>query len=438
MASTLLVYTHQITPRLSYIFKHIFVRILNIPIKFASTIEEFVAHDGLKMTYTKAPLGSEFFVQSNSLLFEQGIDDIDITVTPWDSNICFFPVGKKSIIPFDIFAASFYLLSRYEEYIPFVLDQYDCFPAEESLAFKNHFLEKPVIDIWAHKLLKALQNKYPDFVHQPKQYHHISNINVNHTYLYQSKGLIRSIVDSFYDLARFRIYSFGIRLAVLSTFKKDPYDTYDSILRLKKEYKVDTQFFFLISNFTTYDTNISYTKLKYRLLIKSIADYAKVGLINSYFTIENQDKMKLENERLSKLVNIPTQKTKQQLNRFKLPKTYQNLIDLDVTEDYSMGYYNHVGFRASTCTPFYFYDLNFEIQTPLKVFPYAFSDRTLKFEMELSYQKSLAKIQQLKNAVAQVNGTLVSEFHNSSLSGYMKWKYWENLYEDTLKIVEKK
>ena len=67
----LLVYTHKITPRLNYIFKHYFVRTLNTRVGFTTKVAEFVAHSGPKITYSKAPLGTEFFIRSNDLLFEQ-------------------------------------------------------------------------------------------------------------------------------------------------------------------------------------------------------------------------------------------------------------------------------------------------------------------------------------------------------------------------------
>ena len=80
----LLIYTHKITPRLNYIFKHFFGRILNIQITFTTKVDEFVAHNGPKITYSKAPLGTEFFIRSHDLLFEQGINDIDIKIYNWD------------------------------------------------------------------------------------------------------------------------------------------------------------------------------------------------------------------------------------------------------------------------------------------------------------------------------------------------------------------
>jgi len=71
----LLVYTHKITPRLKYTFKHICKRILGLEVKFTSKVEDFIAHDSLKMSYTKQPLSNELFVRSHSLLFEQGLSD---------------------------------------------------------------------------------------------------------------------------------------------------------------------------------------------------------------------------------------------------------------------------------------------------------------------------------------------------------------------------
>ena len=53
----ILVYTHKITPRIRYIFKHILTRTLLIPVDFTSKVEEFVAHNGSKLSYTKTPLG---------------------------------------------------------------------------------------------------------------------------------------------------------------------------------------------------------------------------------------------------------------------------------------------------------------------------------------------------------------------------------------------
>ena len=116
----LLVYTHKITPRVSYIFKHVFENMLELVVSFTSSIEVFVAHSGPKMSYTKKPLGDEFFIASHSLLFERGILNHEPSVQDWEGIPAFFKTTNENSVPYDIFAASFYLLSRYEELTPHI------------------------------------------------------------------------------------------------------------------------------------------------------------------------------------------------------------------------------------------------------------------------------------------------------------------------------
>jgi hypothetical protein len=431
----LLIYSHKVTPRVRYIFKHIFTRTLLIPVDFTSKVEEFVAHNGPKMTYTKTPLGNEFFVKSNDLLFQQGVNDMEIVIQKWDDVPCFFKTGPKSAIPYDIFAASFYLITRYEEYLPHVKDIHGRYTAEQSLAFKYRFLEKPVVDIWAYKLLETLKEKFPDYEYKTREYKFISTIDIDNAYAYKYKNLIRGVGGFFNDLVRFRVLNVWNRFAVTFNIKKDPFDTFQQIIDIRKEKNIRTIFFFLIGDYTTFDTNVSASKNKYRLLIKEMVDYARVGLHPSYFTMNNAALLKKEKLRLEGIINMPIQRSRQHYLRFSLPDTYQNLIDLEVEEDYSMGYASNVGFRASTCTPFYFYDLDFEIQTPLKIFPFALMDTTLNDYMKLTPRQSLGRIRDLKNEVKAVNGMFITLFHNESLSNYGRWKGWKRLYDSMIKIA---
>ena len=428
----LLVYTHKITPRLSYIFKHFFVRILQIPVVFTTKVDEFVAHNGPKITYCKSPLGSEFFIRSHDLLFEQGINDIDINILNWDDVPCFFPAGEASSIPFDIFAASFYLISRYEEYLPHVQDIHERFPVEESIAFKNNFLEKPLVDIWAYKFLEQLKVKFPTYNYKKREFKLISTIDVDTAFAYKHKGVVRSLGGYLLDIFGFKFVNLWHRLSAHLNFRKDPYDTFSKLLKFKKDHNVTTLFFFLIGDYTTFDKNISFNNSKFKSLIKSVADYAKIGLHPSYFSFKNIEKLKKEKSRLENITNTSIVFSRQHYLRLSIPETYQNLIDLDIQEDYTMGYAKRIGFRASTCTPFYFYDLDFEIKTPLKIIPFAFMDVTLKDYMELSNKESLEEILKLKEEVQKVNGTFVSLFHNETLSENERWQGWSSIYKQML------
>ncbi|RSC96117.1 polysaccharide deacetylase family protein [Tenacibaculum singaporense] len=431
----ILIYTHKVTPRVRYIFKHIFTRILQVQIDFTGKVEEFVAYNGPKFSYTNVPLGKEFFVQSNELLFQQGIKDVEIIIQKWDEVPCFFPTVEASEIPFDIFAASFFLISRYEEYLPHIKDKHGRFTASESIAYQNGFLEKPLVDVWAYKFLETLKHKFPDFEHTTRKFEYLSTIDVDNAYAYKYKSFIRTLGGFLKDASQFKVFTIWDRFAVLFNIKKDPFDTFQKIIELKKNYGVKTIFFFLIGDYTTFDTNVSSSKRKFKLLIKDMVDYARVGLHPSYYTMNNPVMLKKEKERLEAITNMPIKRSRQHYLRVSLPETYQQLIDLEIEEDYSMGYATHVGFRASTCTPFYFYDLDFEIQTPLKIFPFALMDATLNDYMKLTPKQSLGKIRDLKNEVKAVNGTFITVFHNESLSNYLRWRGWSRLYNSMLKIV---
>lgn len=432
----ILIYSHKVTPRIRYVFKHIFTRILNIEIDFTSKVEDFVAFAGPKLSYNKVPLGKEFFIRSHDILFQQGVRDVDIHVEKWGGTPAFFSTGERSAIPFDIFAASFYLIVRYEEYLPHIKDKHGRFTAEESLAYQNGFLEQPLIDIWAYKLRAVLQEKYPDYDYKERKYNYISTIDVDNAYCYKYKGIIRTMAGFLKDASQFKIFNLWDRFAVRFGIKKDPFYTFNDILDLRKEHGVRTIFFFLIGDYTTYDTNVSTSKSKFRLLIKEMVDYARVGLHPSYYTSSDTLMLKKEKERLENITNMPIIRSRQHYLKFTLPDTYQKLIDLEVKEDYSMGYSSHVGFRASTCTPFYFYDLDFEIQTPLKIFPFALMDTTLNDYMKLTPKQSLGKIRDIKNEVKRVNGTLITLFHNESLSNYQRWKGWKRVYGTMIKMVK--
>ena len=437
----LLVYTHKITPRLTYTFRHIFVRILNVEVNFTTKIEEFIAHDGVKFSYTKQPLGSELFVKCNELLFTQGIDYVDVNLVKWEEVPCFFQTNFSAEVPCDLFAASFYLISRYEEYLPHVKDQFERFPASESLAYQHKFLDRPIIDIWAYKFRDLLVSYFEDFqeelVSQKRKFNYVSTIDIDNAYQFKHKGFTRSVGGILKDLTQFNISNLWLRFLVVFGIRRDPFDMYKRLLSMKKKYGIKTIFFFLLGDYSTFDKNISPGNTNYKLLIKNIADYVEVGIHPSYFSMKNELKTKKEKEILESIVNFPISRSRQHYLRIELPETYQNLVDLEITEEYSMGYASHYGFRASTCTPFYFYDLDFEIQTPLKVFPFAAMDVTLNDYLNFTPKRAFNTIIKLAKEVKEVDGTLITIFHNESISGSGRWRGWGRLYESLLIELKK-
>jgi hypothetical protein len=422
----LLVYTHKITPRLRYVFKHICTRVLGVEVSFTTTIEEFIAHDSLKMSYTKQQLGNEFFVKSNDILFEQGLSDIEISVHDWEDTKGFFYIGDKSAIPYDIFAASFYLLSRYEEYLPHVNDEYGRFSATESIAYKYGFLHQPVVDIWAYKFKDRLKNQYPEFVFPSRTYGIKPIIDVPSAYNFKLKGFMRTFGGTVKDLSQLKLKSLYYRYMVILGFKHDPFDTFKYIINRQKLTKHQFLFFFLIGDYSTYDKGINPNKRKFISLIKRVADYCKVGLKASYFAIHDPAILKKEKLKMEAIINRSLTASRQSFSKLNLPESYRNLIELEIQEDYTMGYVNQIGFRAGSCTPFLFYDLDYEVQTPLKIWSYNVMDYALLKTQSLLDKKKVLK--EIIDEVKKVDGEFVPVFHNYTFSELERWKGFKDLF----------
>ncbi len=422
----LLVYTHKISPRFKYVFKHICTRVLGVKVGFTTKIEEFIAHDSLKMSYTKQQLGNEFFIKSNDILFEQGLSDIDIHIHTWENTKCFFSIGDKCALPYDIFSASFYLLSRYEEYLPHVKDEYGRFVATESIAYKEGFLHQPVVDIWAYKFRKALQKQFPDFKFPERTYQLKPIIDVPSAYTYKLKGIMRTLGGTFKDLFKFRLKSLYTRFGVLLGFRHDPYDTFKYLINRQKTSHFKFLFFFLIGDYSTYDKGINPNKKKFVSLIKHVNDYSHVGLKISFFALEDDVLLKKEKVRMEEILNTNLKASRQSFSKLNLPETYRNLIALEIKEDYTMGYVNHIGFRAGSCTPFLFYDLDYEVQTPLKIVPYHLMDYALLKHKSLLDKKKV--LNEIMHQVKQVNGEFVPVFHNYTFSDDTRWDGFKELF----------
>ena len=427
----LLIYTQKVTPRITYAFKHICTRVLGIDIKFTSKIEEFIAYDGMKFSYGKKRLGNEMFFQNVDLLLEQGFSDVEIKVQDWGNSKCFFSVSENSDLPFDIFAASFYLLSRYEEYLPHVKDSYGRFPALESLASKEGFLDSPVIDIWIQNFSNLLFNKFPEISFSKGKYQSSSLISVSHVFNFKNKGLLRSFSGIVADLTKLKFSRIRDRFKVLLRIKKDPYNVFDDLIFLVKKHKINLKFMFQLSNFNAYDRNINHNRLNYREIIKYVADYSIVGLRLGFFAISDIEALKVEKKRFENIIHGPLQNVINTKYNLLLPEHYGFLNELEIPNDYSMGYPETIGFRAGTSLPFLFYDINLEITTPLKVHPYVFHSQVTRIYDANELQEIVLKIvKELK----QVKGNMLTIFKNRDFSEYANYNFHYSLLKQIHEI----
>lgn len=428
----ILVYTHQISPRVKYVFNMLFKQFLGCEVNFTSQVEEFIASEGVKISYAKNPLGSELFFRSHPILFEKGIVDQDINVRTWNGQKVFFEQGENSALPFDVFAASFYLLSRYEEYLPHFKDRFQRFPAKESLAYQNGFLKIPIIEYWLKELVEVIQHKFPNFSPIQRQFKFVNTIDVDNAYCYLEKGVVRSIGASIRSILNFDFDDVAKRVKVLLGKEKDPYDTFEYLLKLQKKHQFESIYFFLLADYGHNDKNIAVTSKRFQALVKSMSDYVKVGIHPSWASNTHSNKLTKEIKRLEGMVNREVVRSRQHFLKLDLPSTYRRLIDLGIREDYTMGYASQVGFRAGTSLPFYFYDLDMETQTQLLVHPFAVMDGTLNEYMELPVDDAQYLVKELIDRVKEVQGVFISLWHNETVSDNRHWEEWKQVYEYTV------
>ncbi len=432
----LLIYTPKITSRHKYIFKLFFNEIYQIKFQITEREDEFKAFDAAKLNYSNTSFEDEIFIESIGLLNEKGINQQDINVSPQNNIPAFFQSQSDSSMGFDVFSASFYLVSRYEEYLPSVKDIHQRFQAENSLAYKHDFLQKPLINIWANSLMQKIKQKHPDLEVISPTYNYISTIDIDNAFYYLEKGFVRSLAGFFASLFNFDSNGIQQRFAVLSGKKKDPYDTYDTQLKLQKEYNLKVIYFILLADYGLNDKNISFTKRKFQLLIKRLADYASIGIHPSYGSNTNFAKLPKEIKRLEGITKREVTKSRQHFLKLTIPETYNQLVDLGIRDDYTMGFASAIGFRASICSAYTFYNLDTETILPIKIHPFAVMDATLFYYLKLSPAKSIAQISALIEEVKNVNGTFISLWHNDTFSNYKQWEGWEIVYKEMIKVAQ--
>ena len=425
----ILIYTKLINPRIKYIFNHIFCNRLGLKIDFTSCKKDFIKYESFKMSYNDNQINDEFYIKPSQILLSSRIEEIEINVENWDGLPVFFTDHKNPFFKFDIFGASFFLISRYEEYLLHLKDDFGRFDPSSSLAYKNRFLKKPIVDFWIERFKLKLLDFYPNMKFKKHSFKLITCLEVPCSYDFKGKGLFRTLGGFLRDVLRLDVYRIYRRVLVLLNLLKDPLDNYHEWININKKNKLDTIVFFLMADFSRYDRNLSFYSKIFKEKIKDISDFCEVSLLSSFSSIENKKIIKNEKKRLESVVKKDLIIVRQNLIKVDIPITYRNFASLGFKEDYSLQYYDFPGFRASTSYPFYFFDLENEMETKLLINPVCITDRVLKI-----YKKPIVArqiIEEITRYVKQINGKMIIVLNNSIISDYsdnFKWKKMFNRF----------
>jgi len=415
----LIIFSNILTPRIKYIFSFIFKDILKTEVEFTSNSQYFLQSEQVKISYGDETLGDELFFKSTPLLFSNKLEEIKLkSISFGDYQVPFAVEG--SALTFDVFAASFFIISRYEEYLHQKVSATDFNPTK-SRQHKWQVLNRPVIDEWALIIKSMIRKKHPNFKFHEKKFHHQPTINFNITPK-MPKGVLnktRFIFSSVFKKENSYFRSKFDQLTGVDVKSEEVLDQVNGLFRTKRHqplYFVDFQ-------------QIPLAHSNVNVISKALTAKA-VGLLRPCAS----DKQKISEikDGLAKLKKIRPNiipLSSQQLEILKFPICYLNILNSGITTDYSMGYSTVPGFRAGTCTPFNWYDLQLEKVTPLTVNPYCLTDHVLQY---LTTDAAIKTVNQYVDAVKVVNGTFHSSWQLKSLSENPRYKKLKRVFNEML------
>lgn len=433
----MILYSDKISPRLKYITSFIGNELSGEPMKLTSDPNIFRSYSGARINYSGEKLSSEeLIINPADLLFENGVAEQQISCFDSNGTRAFFKTGGD--YSFDIFAAVFYLLSRYEEYLPHKKDSYGRYAHENSLAFRENFLNLPLINIWINDFKEKLKDKFPVLQIKQSYFRLQPTYDIDEAFAYSHKGILNHTGGLLKSLLKRDWSVLSDRIEVFRGLKQDPYDCFDYMDSLHEKLNLNPVYFFIVAEQKgEYDKNIPPSVPIMRNLIKKTADKYPVGIHPSWKSGDYEKMMESEIKLLSGITGKPVTSSRQHYIRFTLPHTFRRLLEAGITDDYSMGYGSINGFRASVASSFYWYDLEKDVQTDLLIHPFCYMEANSFFEQKYLPQRAYEEMMYYYHTIKKVNSTMIIIWHNNFLGSYPHYSGWKEVYETFLKTVSR-
>jgi hypothetical protein len=275
-----------------------------------------------------------------------------------------------------------------------------------------------------------LQERFPDLHFPASEFRYRLTYDIDIAWSYKYKGFKRNAgaIAKLFFSGKWK--SMVHRIRVIRGKRQDPYDAYEWMDDLHRQFNLQPIYFFLVAQQTgKHDKNIDLQNPEFQQLIKGVAAGYTVGLHPSWASGDHQTLLTMEKSWLEKISEQSITASRQHYLRFDLPATYRRLIALGIQDEYSMGYGTINGFRASVATSFLWYDLKNDTKTPLRIHPFCFMDANAYYEEKKSAAEALQEMLQFADVVRSVGGTLITVWHNSFLGIDETFEGWRDAYE---------
>jgi hypothetical protein len=423
----ILIYSEKDSPRLRYVVHELLERRMGLETRICTNRETFEEYTLPKINYSAFAIVGALHIYPNGLLQQTTIVNQKIAVVkhPQWQHLFFEQAGAS--IPFDIFAAVFWLLSRYEEYNALDTDEHGRFMHEKALAYTNGFLNKPLVDIWAEQLGYVIRQIFPEVMIKKPPFQFLSTIDIDFAYRYKGIGVKRGVAKLIKAIFELRLTDALQQLQTIAGAEKDPYDTYTYISKTAQNHSVPLLYFFLLRTGTQFDKNIDPISADMRALAMKLSREFACGIHPSYGC--THEMLQVEIKQLEAYTGKNVNQSRLHFLKINLPYSFTMLAAAGIKADYSMGYSKHCGFRASTSNPFYFFNLHTNECTSLLLYPSAVMDTALRYGMKLDTHEAEQTIESCMNEVAKTGGMFISIWHNSNLSKAEGWMEWREVFE---------
>lgn len=421
--SRLTIYCDHITNRLSYSCEVIFTRILHWQYDLLPASKQGSSDGDWILYYMKEPPEECFShcIQPSGLLWDKGITQI--ALKNGIHQVLQFPIlfisQSGCLLGYDIFSAVFYMVSRYEEYLPFSSDSYGRFPEKLSTSGTLGFTQIPIVHLWARDLLTKLRELYPDIPVGITAPNALFTYDIDVAYAYRGRSFFTHVASLAKNVLRGQFNVVHNKWTHRFGLRSDPSDTY----YIMYSNPIPVLYFMLLKkNRTQYDRNLNPRHAAMKALILLCRNHTEVGIHPSYYSMEQNHLIDEEKLQLQTILKENITKSRQHFLRFRMPDTYRVLLKAGITDDYSMQYPEMPGFRAGICVPYPFFDILADSITNLTIHPGCIMDTTFRDDIKIPASESWEWYMRLCKAIAEVGGTFISIWHNDTL--------WNNLADN--------
>jgi hypothetical protein len=337
--------------------------------------------------------------------------------------------GRRTVrLSFDLIAAAFWFLSRYEEYIINAPDDHGRFLAGHSLA-PPELYDVPVVNHWFEHLAGIIRGKLGiEDDSSPRQTVALTH-DVDLIRKYRGlRGARRAISSMAQSTVTDATDEMRVATLVLAGIRRDPYDSFDQLFSLKDRIGAPSTFFLMGGGRSPYDGDYDLDEMPVRELITRIRNNGdEIGVHPSYDSYRSEQMIRAECAAVAEAAGQQVSGSRQHYLRFALPETLRALAGAGLRYDTTLSFPDRAGFRCGWSGCFHPFDVERRVELPIIEIPLIAMDVTLSIYEKVAPEHAVERVARLLDASVVRGGAFVLLWHNTLRDGRVHGNYWDSL-----------